>query len=292
MKKVIVVGGGCSGLTTAIYLKRANFDVDVFCDYGNGNLTTSELVENFPGFPNGISGFQLLNNMVQQCKNFGVNIIDNKVIELKAKDNTVTDDFEIQHKYDILVLATGLKYRKFDLDIQSKFKNVHRCATCDGAFYKNKDVVVVGGGNTALQEALYLSDVCNKVYLIHRREQFRAEPIIVDKVKNKNNIQILYNSKIEQVLSTEGNSKFLDVVKTNNKIINVSAIFLAIGFDANLQLMQPYINSSMLYNNHLTSTEGFDNIYICGDINNKYHQAIIACGDGAKVAMQIIQENK
>lgn len=297
MKNVIIIGGGCSGLTAAIYLKRANFNVKVFCNYNNGNLTTTDLVENFPGFPNGITGFQLLNNMVQQCQNLGVEILDNQIVKINADYKLVIDDFEQQHNYDVLLLATGLKHRTLNFKKDRQYVNIHNCATCDGAFYKDKTVAVVGGGNTALQDALYLSNICKKVYLIHRRKQFRAQSCIVDKVYQKQNITLILDSQISQVNNqNQSSNKFNNIIISyvgNDQMssnIQADALFIAIGFDLNLNLLEQYKDRIKIKDNKLTI---FNNdVYLCGDINTKYHQAIIACGDGAKVAMQIIQENQ
>lgn len=296
MKNVIIIGGGCSGLTAAIYLKRANFNVKVFCNYNNGNLTTTDLVENFPGFPNGISGFQLLNNMVQQCKYFGVEIIENQIIKVVSDSNYVVDDCETIYNYDILLIATGLKHRTLNFKKDKQYINIHNCATCDGAFYKDKTVAVVGGGNTALQDALYLSNICKKVYLIHRRNQFRAQKCIVDRVLQKQNISLILDSTICQVNNQNKQSnKFTNIIITNvnnNQIatnIQVDALFVAVGFQPNINLFQ-LANEIKCKNNKFSCCK--NNIYFCGDINTKYHQAIIACGDGASTAMQIIQENQ
>lgn len=299
MKNVIIIGGGCSGLTAAIYLKRANFNVKVFCNYSHGNLTTTEMVENFPGFPSGISGFELLENMAEQCRNLGVEIIDNEITDVISYFNYVVDDCQQEHKYDILVIATGLKHRTLNFHKDRQYNNIHVCATCDGSFYKDKEVAVVGGGNTALQDALYLSNICKKVYLIHRREQFRAQKCIVDRVKKQNNIQLILNSVVDSVFATDNKSNQFNnllVQNVNNKDIesniHADALFIAIGFDANLNVMKHYQGVCQYSNNKILINDNKENIYVCGDLNTKYHQAIIACGDGAKVAMQIIQQHQ
>lgn len=275
MKKVIIIGSGCSGLTSAIYLSRANIDVTVFTGYSYGALENTPLIENFPGFPLGISGFDLIDNMVQQAVEHNVNFIEELIEKIDVENNTVYSDSGETYHYDILVMATGTKARSIPLKNE---KNVHYCAICDGTLYKDQDVCVIGGGNTALTDAIYLSNICKNVTIIIRRDVFRAEKCLIDKIKQINNIHIIKNN---QVVECIGENALESIILMDNTKIDVKAIFMAIGFDKNDKLLIDALGESYILP---------DNIKTCGDIIESRHQAIIACASGAKIALDIIDE--
>lgn len=269
-KKVIIVGGGCAGLTCAIYLARFGFKVKIYCNYSAGCLTETSLVENFPGFPDGIEGFDLMDNMTKQAQKFGVEILDDKV--QKVQNHKIYTDSGIEEHYDIIVFATGLTPNKLDL-LDDDYNNVHYCAVCDGSLYKDQTVVVIGGGDTALGDALYLSNICKQVYMIVRRDQFRGSKILVDKVKERNNIKVLFNNEIKEVQVDE-NLDIKNLILTNySQELNIDGIFSCIGYKINDQLFK---------GKHIKDS------YICGDCNgNEFRQAVIAAGDGARTAILI-----
>lgn len=273
MKKVIIVGGGCAGLTCAIYLARFGFDVKVYCNYGYGCLTETSLIENFPGFPDGIEGFELMDNMTKQAERFGVKIYDDKVE--KVENHKVYTDTGVEEEYDVIVFATGLTPNKLDL-LDDEYSNVHYCAVCDGSLYKDQTVAVIGGGDTALGDALYLSHICKQVYMIVRRNQFRGSDILINKVTNTPNIKILFNNEIKEVQVDE-NCAIKNLILTNyDQDLNIKGIFSCIGFKVN---------------NELFANREVEDSFICGDCNgNHYRQAVIACGDGAKTAIDINQK--
>lgn len=284
-KNIVIIGGGVSGLTSAIYLSRANFNVKVLTGYSYGLLSDSPLVENFPGFKDGISGFDLLNEIKEQAEKFGAEIIDDKAVNIDANRNLVLSDSDETYQYDILIIATGTEPRKITAKNANKYdnKNIHYCATCDGRLYKDKNVCVVGGGNTALTEALYLSDICKSVTILIRKNKFKAEQALIDKVSKKSNIIVLFSTEIEECCGDNKLEKL--IINTNDKLSSylIDGIFVAIGSDRNDEILKASFGE--LYN---ISTMP-DNIKFCGDIIETKHQAVIAAGSGAKVAMEIIE---
>lgn len=278
---VVIVGGGLSGLTCSLYLARYGINTFVFKNYSNGALEETPLIENFPGFPNGISGLDLLSNIEQQAINSGVTILENKVTKI-LDPHTILLDSNDKFKYDILVLATGRSYKKLEAKNIELFKHIHYCATCDGALYKNKDVVVVGGGNTALTDAITLSNIANQVTIIIRRNQFKADNYLINKITNINNIRVKTLTKINEFTQ--------DGIITNNGFIKTDAVFVAIGTIPNIELLNniEFVTTIDLNNLKDAFNKFKDyNIYLTGDIHNIYHQAIIAAGDGAKTACDI-----
>ena len=266
MKKVIIIGGGISGLSCAIYLSRYGVPTTVFKNYSNGSLEETPYIENYPGIPN-ISGIELLSNMEEQAVSFGTEIFENKVIEI-LEDKVIIDDNQ-SFNYDILVIATGRSYKKLDINNIERFKNIHYCATCDGAFYKDKNVIVVGGGNTALTDAITLSNYAKSVTILIRKNQFKADNSLVNKIINIKNINVKFETQITDF-------KENGVILNNNDFIEVDGIFVAIGSVPNNELLKNIINK--------------DNVYITGDVNGEYHQAIIAAGNGAITACKIYEK--
>lgn len=274
-KKVVIIGSGCAGLTSAIYLSRANIDTTVFTGCSYGALEMTPLIENFPGFPNGISGFDLIDNMVQQAVEHNVNFIEETIVSIDPIKNSVLSDCGVSYDYDVLIIATGTKLRSIPL---KNAKNVYHCAICDGSLYKNKDVCVIGGGNTALTEALYLSNICKSVTIIIRRDVFRAEQYLIDKINTTSNIKIIKNN---QVVECVGDAELEYVILSDNTKIYVNAIFVAIGSDKNDELLTNALGENYCLPN---------NIKMCGDVVEDRHQAIIAASSGAKTALDIIDD--
>jgi len=273
MKKVIVIGSGCAGLTSAIYLSRANIDVTLFTGYSYGALENTPIIENFPGFPNEISGYELIDLMSQQAAENNVNIIEESIVKIDSSNNMVYSDSGATYSYDALIVATGTKHRSIPIKNE---KNTHYCAICDGTLYKNQEVCVIGGGNTALTDAIYLSNICKKVTIIIRRDIFRADKCLVDKVEKIENINIIKNNQIKECI---GEKELDSIILMDDTKINVKAIFIAIGFDKNDELL---VNA--LGENYILP----ENIKICGDLKENRHQAVIACASGANVALDII----
>jgi thioredoxin reductase (NADPH) len=273
MKNVIVIGSGCAGLTSAIYLSRANINTTVFTGYSYGALENTPLIENFPGFPLGISGYDLLDNMMQQAVENNVNIVENIIEKIDIENNVVYSDSGEIYSYDALIVATGTKVRSMPIKNE---KNVHYCAICDGTLYKDKDVCVIGGGNTALTDALYLSKICKNVTIIIRRDVFRADKCLIDKVNQTENIHIIKNNQIKECI---GEKELESIILMDDTNLNVNAIFLAIGFDKNDGLLIDALGENYKLP---------DNIKMCGDVIETRHQAVIAASSGAQAALDII----
>jgi thioredoxin reductase (NADPH) len=287
MYESIIIGGGISGLTAALYLARAGIKTLVLESFVcGGQIINSPNIENYPGIPN-ISGYDLISNLKKQVSSYSnVDIICEEVKEVTL-DKVITSNSE--YSYKTLIVATGLKRKVLGLANEEELigSGISYCATCDGAFYKNKDVAIVGGGNTALDDAIYLSNIANKVYLIVRKDCFRGDKVLVDKVSNINNIEIKYSSK---VTNTYGNP--LNSIEINNDYnINVSGLFIAIGSIPNSKIVSNIldIDSNGYIISEDTNTK-VKNIFVCGDVRTKeLRQLITASSDGAIAASNVIQ---
>ena len=296
MYDIIIVGAGPAGLTSAIYARRANKHVLVLeaKSYGGQIVNTLDL-ENYPA-NNHISGFDLATNIFNQAKDLGAEIKFEKVIEIKSKTG-YKEVITTNNKYKCraLILATGSENRKLGLNNEDELigKGVSYCATCDGAFYKDKVVAVVGGGNTALDDALYLTDICKKVYLIHRRDTFKGEESTLNKLKEKNNITFIYNSNVTK-LNASDVLENIEVTDNsgNKKELEVSAIFIAVGRIPENQNFAKIIKLDdkgyiIAKENCHTNKKG---IFVAGDARTKdLRQLVTATSDGAVAATEAIK---
>lgn len=291
---IIIIGSGTAGLTAAIYGARAGKRVLVLEAkvYGGQIIETAE-IENYPGIKN-VTGYEFAENLFNQATDLGVEIVFEQVTEVVLEDNlkkVVTDDNE--YTGVTLIVASGLKKRKLGIEREEEFagKGVSYCATCDGAFYRDKVTAVNGGGNTAVSEVLYLSDICSKVYLIHRRDTFRAEEGLVEKVKQRDNIEIVLNSEIIELAGENQLSEITvrDKESGGEKKLNVDGLFVCIG-----QLPQnDYLNGLVELDDYgyisagedcITSVKG---IFAAGDCRTKnIRQLVTAASDGAVAAVQ------
>ena len=304
MLDMIIIGGGPGGLSAGMYASRGGLKVSLYeLGLPGGQIITSSEIENYPGYVDVVSGSELMEKWPSQATKFGLDIkmgFVKSVIKNNDIFDVMLDSKEIIQTKSV-ILATGSVPRKAGFKGEEEFfgKGVSTCATCDGFFYKNKEVMVLGGGDTALEEALYLSNICSKVYLIHRREEFRAAPITVEKVLKKENIQILYNSVVDEVYgsATAGMEgiKIKDNKTNDIKDYNVPAIFVFVGRDV--------LNKSIINNdipicdlnkqgevivdlNMKTSLAG---LYAIGDVRvNAKKQVVCAAGDGATAAVDAI----
>ncbi len=293
-RKLIIVGSGPAGLTAAIYAARADLNPLVIAGvtWGGQLMNTTE-VENFPGFIEGIKGPDLMSNMLEQAKRFGAEIIyENATQVIDKGDSKVVKTYENEYESDAVILATGATPRLLNVPGETKFygRGVSTCATCDAAFYKEKTVAVIGGGDSAMEDATFLTRFATKVYLVHRRDEFRASPIMIHRALNNPKIEVLYNSQVESI---EGELKVSTLNLLNNKTnektsLKVDGIFLAIGhipvtdFLGNtIELTEEgYIKSS---DGVHTSMQG---VFVAGDVeDHKYRQAITAAGAGCRAAL-------
>lgn len=285
-KDVVIIGGGVSGLTAAIYLARANFNVKVLTGYHYGALSETPLIENFPGFPEGISGIELIDRIIQQAEKYGVEIIDDRAEKIDIVSNAVLSDSDETYPYSHLIVATGTEPRKLTAKNASKYecKGIHYCATCDGMSYKDKDVCVVGGGNTALTEALYLSNLCKTVSVVVRKDKFKADQHLVDAINKKSNIIKLMKSEIVECVGKDKLESVIIKIDDKHSSYLIDGIFVAIGSDKNDNILK----ESICQNYDMVILP--DNIKFCGDLVESKRQAVIAAGSGAKVAMEIIEK--
>ena len=296
MYDIIIVGAGPAGLTSAIYAKRASKKVLVLeaNSYGGQIINTLD-IENYPG-DNHISGFDLATNMFNQAKELGAEIKFEKVVEIKNSSKykeVITPNNK--YKCKALILATGSENRKLGLSNEDELigKGVSYCATCDGAFYKDKIVAVVGGGNTAIEDALYLTDICKKVYLIHRRDTFRGEESTINKLKEKDNITFIYNSNVTKLNANDVLESIIVTDKEGNKKeLEVSAIFIAVGRIPENQNFAKIIKLDekgyvIAKENCHTNRRG---IFVAGDARSKdLRQLVTATADGAVAATESIK---
>lgn len=294
MYDIIIIGAGPAGLTSAIYARRSMKKVLVLeaLNYG-GQIINTLSIDNYPANPN-ISGFDFATAIYNQAKDLGAEIKFEKVIEIKNNEFKEVKTQKSSYKTKTVIIATGSQNRKLGLENEDKFigKGISYCATCDGAFYKDKVVAVVGGGNTALEDTLYLTDVAKEVYLIHRRDSFRGEEALIESLKKKTNIKFIYNSNVTKLL---GNDKLESIEVTDDKgkkEISVDGLFIAVGriplnenFKELIDLDEfGYVISS---ENLHTNVPG---IFVAGDNRVKeVRQLVTAVSDGAIAATEAIK---
>jgi thioredoxin reductase (NADPH) len=292
MYDCVIVGAGASGLTAAIYLLRSNLKVAIVEEsMPGGQVANTYVIENYPGFEK-VDGVTLATNMYMQATNLGVEYFADKALKINQTPNgfaVVLPDNVLEAK--TVIVATGMKHRKLGLAKEEALsgKGISWCAICDGNLYQGKDVAVVGGGNSALEESLYLANIVRHVYLIHRRDEFRADAMVVNKVKNTANIELLLNDEISEL---EGDDFLTGLVLKSGKQINVDGLFEYIGFLPNSELVQKY---------HITDEAGFiitdencetkiKGLFATGDIiQKKVRQIVTAVNDGAIAALSILK---
>ncbi len=291
MYDIIIIGAGPAGLTAAIYARRAAKKVLVLeaKNYGGQIINTLD-IENYPGSSH-ITGFDFATNLYNQAKDLGTEIVFEKVIDINNKE-VITD----KNKYNAkaIIIATGLENKKLGLDNESELvgKGISYCATCDGGFYKGKTVAVVGGGNTALEDALYLSNIASKVYLIHRRDEFRGDLSTVNLLKEKDNVEFVFNSTITKLNANE----VLNSIEVTNKdgnttTIDVSGLFIAIGKIPNnsiTKLIEVDENGYIKANEDCSTN--VPGIFVAGDNRAKeVRQLVTATSDGAIAATSAVK---
>ena len=297
MEKVIILGTGAAGLTAAIYTARANLSPLVFEGLQpGGQLTTTTEVENFPGFADGIDGTELMTRMRAQAEKFGTRFqyaLVEKVDFSSQPLKVITDDGTV-YETKTVIISTGASAKYIGLPNEQKLigRGVTSCATCDGAFYRNVPVAVVGGGDTAMEESVFLTRFASKVYLIHRRDEFRASKIMADRVMNHPKIEVVWNTVVEDVLDISKNEVTglrLKNVKTGaTSDLDVKALFVAIGHQPNTKPFagQLEMNDVGYLVTHHTKTS-IPGVYAAGDVQDPhYRQAITAAGTGCMAALE------
>ncbi len=297
MEKVIIVGSGCAGLTAAIYAARANLSPLVLeGGQPGGQLSTTTLVENFPGFPEGIDGPQLVMNMHKQAEKFGARFsyavatdfeMTGEHIRLKADDEWL--------ETQALIIASGASARWLGLENEEKLigYGLTSCATCDGAFYRDVPVCVIGGGDSAAEEALFLTRFASKVYLIHRRDKLRASQIMVDRVLACEKIEPIWNTVVGKYLADDKGEmtavQLRNIETKEEKILPVACVFVAIGHDPNTKAFAGKLETDpdgYLLVRHLAESK-HPGVFIAGDVADRvYRQAITAAGSGCAAAIE------
>lgn len=297
-KKVTILGSGAAGLTAAIYAARANLEPLVIEGLqAGGQLTITTDVENFPGFPDGIMGPELMTAIHKQAERFGTDFIyDNaESVDLSSRPYVIKTSEQEIHT-DVLIVCTGASAKLLGLDSESKLMGhgVSACATCDGFFFKDKKVYVVGGGDTAMEEAMFLTRFASSVTLIHRRDQFRASAIMSERAQRNDKVNFILNSVIEEIGDVEANEvKWIKVknLKTGEvEKLDADGVFIAIGHQPNTDLFKDQLE---LDDNGYIVTEGesvktkFKGVFAAGDVmDSVYRQAVTAAGTGCRAALE------
>jgi thioredoxin reductase (NADPH) len=297
VEKVIIVGSGCAGLTAAIYAARANLSPLVFEGrQPGGQLSTTTLVENFPGFPDGIDGPQLILNMHRQAEKFGARFSYAEVTDFDPSNKHIRVQADDQwYETQALIVASGASARYLGLENEEKLigHGLTSCATCDGAFYKNVPVCVVGGGDSAAEESLFLTRFASKVYLIHRRGKMRASKIMAGRVFANKKIEPIWDTVVTKyILDEKGEMRavMLRNVKTNEeRELPVACVFVAIGHDPNTKAYRGKLetdpNGYLIAKNLAESKH--PGVFIAGDVADRvYKQAVTAAGSGCAAAME------
>ena len=296
-ENILIIGSGSAGLTAAIYASRAGFKPLVLTGIQpGGQLTITTDVENYPGYEDVIQGPWLMEQMQKQAENVGARIEFDLMTNIDTENwpfNVITDSGK-EIIAETIIIATGAQARWLGLESEEKYngKGVSACATCDGFFFKNKNVAVIGGGNTAVEEALYLSNLCKKVTLIHRRNELRAEKILQSRLINKSNVEILWEKKVEEFLGDGlgvNGLKLSSTKDSSSSEIEVDGVFVAIGHDPSTAIFKDKIKLDK--DNYVITDKGGTNtsvpgIFAAGDCVDKiYRQAVTAAGMGCMAAL-------
>ena len=295
-KKLIILGSGPAGYAASIYAARAGLNPTLITGTEvGGQLTTTTEVENWPGDSDDLQGPELMDRMQKHALKFDVEIINDHIHETKLTDEIKTLNGNSTWTCDALIISTGASAKYLGIPSEEKFlgKGVSACATCDGFFYKDQEVAVVGGGNTAAEEALYLSRICSKVHLIHRRDELRAEKILQNRIFESDNIELHWNSQLKEVLGDEMGVNGMIVTKEkDDEKISLSGVFIAIGhspntgiFDGQLDMDNGYIIIKSGLSGSVTETS-VKGVFAAGDVSDQvYRQAITSAGFGCMAAL-------
>lgn len=294
--KCLIIGGGPAGYTAAIYASRAALSPVLY--EGNepgGQLTTTTMVENYPGFPGGVDANQLMAGMREQAVKLGADIRRGVItaVDFDVRPFILTVDGAAQIEAEAVIIATGATAKYLGLPSESKFRGmgVSACATCDGFFYRRKDVAVVGGGDTACEEATYLAGLCRKVYMIVRRDVLRASEAMQERVKNTPNIEILWNCNTQEVLGDAMGVNGARLVRKTGEVFDIAidGFFLAIGHHPQSDLFAKWVETDQqgyIVTQGATSLTNVEGVFAAGDVQDpRYRQAINAAASGCRAAL-------
>lgn len=294
--KCLIIGSGPAGYTAGIYASRANLSPVLYEGMQTGGqLTTTNEVENFPGYPDGVSGTDMMEDIRNQALKFGTDIREGNVtsVELTGETKTIVIDNKKTIEAQVVIIATGASARYLGLESERKFRGmgVSACAVCDGFFYRKQQVAVIGGGDTAVGDALYLAGIASKVYLVVRKNYLRASKVLQERVAATPNIEILFEHVTQEVLGDDSGVTGLRLLKQGKDevVVPVTGMFLAIGHKPNTDIFKGQIN---LDENGYIITEGkgsqtnLQGVFACGDVQDPtYRQAITAAASGCKAAL-------
>ncbi len=297
--KLLILGSGPAGYTAALYAARANLSPVLITGLQQGGqLTTTTDVDNWPGDVSGLQGSELMERMLAHVKRFDTKVISDHIhaADLSTKPIKLTGDSG-EYTCDTLIIATGASAKYLGMDSEEKYigKGVSACATCDGFFYRNADVAVIGGGNTAVEEALYLSNIASTVTVVHRRDEFRAEKILADRLLKKENVTIEWDHVLGEILGDDSGVTGINIINTLNKktkTIELKGVFIAIGHQPNTELFE---NQLDMENGYIKTKSGLDGqatstsvpgVFAAGDVSDHiYRQAITSAGNGCMAAL-------
>jgi len=297
--KCLIIGSGPAGYTAAIYASRANLEPVLYTGLQmGGQLTTTTEIDNFPGYPTGTTGNEMMEDLRKQADRFGTDIRFGMVtsVDFSSKPHKVTIDEDTVIEADSVIISTGATARYLGLESEEKYKGmgVSACATCDGFFYRGKDVAVVGGGDTACEEAHYLAGLCNKVYLIVRKDFLRASKAMQEKVFNTKNIEVLFEHNTKELFGDDG-VEGARLIKRKGEDdeqqveIKIGGFFLAIGHTPNSHVFSDFINTDKegyIITEGTSTKTNVEGVFAAGDIMDPvYRQAITSAGSGCRAAM-------
>ncbi|MBT5571525.1 MAG: thioredoxin-disulfide reductase [Alphaproteobacteria bacterium] len=298
--KVLILGSGAAGCTAAVYAARANMKpIMIEGMQPGGQLTITTDVENYPGFAEPIQGPWLMEQMVEQAKNVGTEIFSDLIVEVDFSSRPfkcIGDSGDI-YTGDTVIVATGASARWLGLESEQKFSGfgVSACATCDGFFYREKPVAVIGGGNTAVEEALFLTNFASKVTLIHRRDELRAEKIMQDRLFRNEKIEVVWDSELDEVVGTQDppgvtGLRMKSTKSAETRDIDVDGVFIAIGHDPNTKVFQGKLDmddEGYLITAPDSTATNITGVFAAGDVKDKiYRQAVTAAGMGCMAALE------
>ena len=298
--KVLIIGSGPAGYTAAVYAARAMLKpILVHGMEPGGQLTTTTDVENFPGFAEAIQGPWLMEQMREQAKAVGTEMIEDHIasVNLKSKPFEAVGDGGQKYTADSIIISTGAQARWLNIESEQKFRGfgVSACATCDGFFFKDKTVAVVGGGNAAVEEAMFLTKFASKVQLIHRRDSLRAEKLLQQKLMENKKIEIIWDTVVEEIIGDKEPKNVTGLkiknVKTNNtKELKIDGLFIAIGHDPATELFKNQLemdNENYLITKPDSTATNIPGVYAAGDVKDKtFRQAVTAAGMGCMAALE------